>query len=125
MKLFRGMIFEYHRIPMPAQFRRLNPKMQEGEYCGAFTYQSPESPKDVLRVLADVGEDWDHVSISLVNRCPTWGEMEYIKRMFFEEHETAMQLHVPPAEHINNHRYVLHLWRPRKVAIPIPPREAI
>jgi hypothetical protein len=51
--------------------------------------------------------------------------MEYVKRAFFKDDETAMQLHVPPTQHINNHPYVLHLWRPVKVAIPMPPKEAV
>ena len=64
---------------------------------------------------------WDHVSISTASRCPTWDEMEQIKRLFFEDSETAMQLHVPPADHINNHPYCLHLWRPTHMEIPRPP----
>ena len=72
----------------------------------------------VLRVVASVGGGWDHVSVSLRNRCPNWPEMEHIKRLFFREGETAMQLHVPPADHINCHPYTLHLWRPHDAEIP-------
>lgn len=74
-----------------------------------------------LRVIATTEGGWDHVSVSIANRCPTWDEMELVKRAFFFEHETAMQLHVPPSEHINIHPYCLHLWRPQNVAIPRPP----
>lgn len=74
-----------------------------------------------LRVIACAGGDWDHVSVSCSDRIPTWDEMEKIKRMFFKESETAMQLHVPTAQHINIHHNVLHLWRPHSVAIPLPP----
>jgi hypothetical protein len=38
-----------------------------------------------------------------------------------EEDETAMQLHVPVTEHLNCHKYCLHLWRPHGVEIPRPP----
>jgi hypothetical protein len=75
-----------------------------------------------LRVIASNGEDWDHVSISVKGRCPTWQEMEYVKRMFFKPNETAMQLHVKPDDHISVHPFVLHLWRPHKLAIPLPPK---
>jgi len=64
---------------------------------------------------------WDHVSVSRANRCPNWPEMEHVKRLFFQDTETAMQLHVPAADHINNHPYCLHLWRPHGVEIPRPP----
>ena len=65
--------------------------------CGAFRVSSPIDG-GALNVLASSGGGWDHVSVSRVNRCPNWAEMEHIKRMFFREDEAAMQLHVPPAE---------------------------
>lgn len=74
-----------------------------------------------LRIIATSGSGWEHVSVSLGTRCPTWDEMELVKRMFFEDHETAMQLHVPPAEHVNCHPFCLHLWRPLGIDIPRPP----
>lgn len=74
-----------------------------------------------LRVIAASGDGWDHVSVSTQSRTPTWAEMELVKHAFFEDDETAMQLHVPPSKHINNHPYCLHLWRPHDVAIPTPP----
>jgi hypothetical protein len=71
----------------------------------------------------DIAEQnrWDHVSVSLPDRCPTWEELEFIKRLFFERHECAMQLHVPPRDHVNNHEFCLHIWRPIDVEIPRPP----
>lgn len=74
-----------------------------------------------LRVIASWGMGWDHVSVSLPNRCPSWDEMSWIKSLFFEPTECVMQLHVPDAEHINNHPFCLHLWRPQGVEIPTPP----
>ena len=86
---------------------------------GIFTLFNPRGEQ--LRIIATVGEGWDHISVSLKNRCPTWEELEDVKRRFFHDHETAMQLHVPPADHINNSPYCLHLWRPLDVEIPRPP----
>lgn len=74
-----------------------------------------------LRIVATAHLDWDHVSISRHDRCPDWYEMEQVKRLFFWPHETAMQLHVPPDEHVNNSEHCLHIWRPQKVEIPRPP----
>ena len=76
---------------------------------------------EMLLVVASNGMGWDHVSVSLAQRTPTWAEMEAVKRMFFLDHETAMQLHVPPTDHISCHPNCLHLWRPQKKAIPRPP----
>ena len=82
---------------------------------------------DALAVIASSGDGWDHVSVSCKARCPTWAEMDTIKRMFFKPDEVAMQLHVAEADHISIHPYTLHLWRPHgtKRAIPLPPKEFI
>jgi hypothetical protein len=90
------------------------------ETCGAFQIRSPidQAP---MKVIASSGEGWDHVSVSRVNRCPNWPEMEYIKRLFFRDDETAMQLHVPPNQHVNMMSTCLHIWRPHNVEIPRPP----
>lgn len=74
-----------------------------------------------LRVVASNDEGWDHVSVSRATRCPNWIEMEQIAALFFKDDETAMQLHVPAADHVNNHPYCLHWWRPHDAAIPRPP----
>lgn len=88
--------------------------------CGAFLLPSPIDGQNI-RVIASSGEGWDHVSVSRSSRCPNWPEMEHVKRMFFKDDETAMQLHVPPSDHVNCHPYCLHLWRPHLVEIPRPP----
>lgn len=88
--------------------------------CGAFTVPSVVD-RQPLFVVASSDEGWDHVSVSRRTRCPNWIEMEQVKRLFFRDDETAMQLHVPPAEHVNAHAYCLHLWRPLDQEIPRPP----
>lgn len=75
-----------------------------------------------LKVIASVGEGWEHVSVSTPSRCPTWPEMDFIKRLFFEDTETVMQLHVPVSDWINNHPYCLHIWKPIGLEIPRPPQ---
>lgn len=90
------------------------------EYAGRFHVMLGLVPTP-LTVIAASDEGWDHVSVSAPGRCPTWNEMEAVKRLFFMDDECAMQLHVPPADHINVNPYVLHLWRPHEGAIPRPP----
>jgi hypothetical protein len=92
---------------------------------GAFIIPYVVGPKPVeLRVIAASGGGWDHVSVSTESRCPTWHEMSYIHRKFFKVTEVAMELHVPATDHINNHPYTLHLWRPHSKMrrIPLPPK---
>lgn len=87
-------------------------------YNGAFKipYRSYE-----MFVIASNGGGWDHVSVSLNNRCPNWEEMNYIKDLFFGEDECVMQLHPPKEDYVNNHSYCLHLWKPQEQEIPRPP----
>jgi hypothetical protein len=87
---------------------------------GAFQLQSPID-RAPLRVIASSDMGWDHVSVSRQNRPPNWHEMSFVKRLFFKEDETAMQLHVPVEDHVNFHPNCLHLWRPHDVEIPRPP----
>lgn len=89
------------------------------ETCGAF--RIPSSVMGTLRVIASSGEGWDHVSVSLENRTPTWAEMEAIKRLLFRPEATAYQLHVPASDHISLHPHCLHIWRPQRAEIPRPP----
>jgi len=92
------------------------------EYEGAFEFQYKGK---LLGVVASNGDGWDHVSVSTKDRCPTWDEMDYVKRCFFNDYETAMQLHVPASDHISYHPYCLHMWRPHDVEIPRPPNELV
>lgn len=88
--------------------------------CGAFILRSPVDGGE-LHVIAAAAEGWDHVSVTCKDRCPTWAEMEHVKRRFFKEDEVAMQLHVAPKNHINFHSRCLHLWRSHSGDPPLPP----
>lgn len=91
---------------------------------GIFTLKSEDDGKD-LRVIAASGDDWDHLSVSRADRAPSWAEMEQVKRVFFYRHEVAYQLHVAVRDHINCHPNCLHIWRPWKEKIPLPPTEFV
>jgi hypothetical protein len=74
-----------------------------------------------LRIIASRGMGWEHVSVSLPDRCPTWEEMCLVKLLFFGPKETVMQLHVPDEDNISYQQYCLHLWKPIHKTIPRPP----
>lgn len=99
--------------------RRSTPRIEEGRLrgpegttTGQFIFTKGNAK---LRVMASDGGGWDHVSVSLATRTPTWEEMCFIKDLFFEPHEVAMQLHPAKHEYVNNHQFCLHLWRPQPV----------
>ena len=69
-----------------------------------------------LRVVASNGMGWDHVSVSLATRTPTWDEMCWVKDKFFAPEEVAFQLHPARSQYVNYHPFCLHLWRPQTEA---------
>jgi hypothetical protein len=87
---------------------------------GAFKIPSPVRNQDILYVIASDGGGWDHVSASLKMRTPIWKELCFIKDLFWEPEETVIQYHPPASKYINQHYFVLHLWRPQEMEIPMP-----
>lgn len=67
---------------------------------------------------------WEHVSVSLEHRCPTWEEMCIVKNLFWDEEETVIQIHPPRSQYVNYHPFCLHLWRYRGI-MPAPPAIAV
>lgn len=106
-------LIERYRIQLPG-YEKTNP----GDIQGAF--QIPYRNR-VFRVVCGVGFGWDHLSVSLKTRCPTWGEMCHFKDMWFHREETVIQYHPPRSQYINHHPNALHMWRPWDVEIPLPP----
>jgi len=81
-----------------------------------------------LRVMSSgVGEDygWEHVSVSLYNRCPTWDEMAFIKNLFWREDETVIQFHPKKSRYKNEMPFCLHLWRRIGQEYELPPDECV
>jgi len=91
-------------------------KTQEGDDKGMFfiPVKAHELAGAKLQVLSSPFNSetgWQHVSVSLPNRCPTWNEMSRIKKMFWGEDETVIQFHPKKSEYVNNHPHCLHLWK--------------
>lgn len=100
---------------------------------GRYFIKHPKIQGYVIQVIASTGMGWDHVSVSLIDnrrgharladrveRCPTWGEMCFVKNLFFESSECVIQFHPAESEYVNAHPYCLHLWKPQGVELPIP-----
>lgn len=95
----------------------------------------PGMTAPVLRVISSSGKEWhdmgldppvwEHVSVSLQARCPTWEEMDFVKQLFWNDDELVLQLHVPREKHINRNNFCLHLWKPVGVEIPLPPPSCV
>jgi len=110
------------------RWRTGNYASSTGDDFGAFRIPGP-CGLDLNVLLGppdpEAGIDWEHVSVSTLKRCPNWQEMCFIKDLFFDPEETVMQLHPPKSRYVNIHPNCLHLWRPLKAEIPLPPLDAV
>lgn len=108
---------------------RVSGEPDSGPY-GAFRVVCPLT-RARLTVIASDGRDWadcglpsepwEHVSVSALNRCPTWEEMAWVRRLFWLPEECVVQFSPPESVYVNDHPHVLHWWRPVGVTIPLPP----
>jgi len=87
---------------------------------GAFKFPGRMRTEDLCVISSD-GIGWEHVSVSLLSRTPTWDEMCRIKDLFWNDDETVIQYHPAKKDYINQHPFCLHLWKPIGVEILTPP----
>lgn len=112
---------------------------KEGERYGAFfiphgkdgivvIYDSGEAYKDEGGV-EHPGSGWEHLSarVKMNNgeRVPTWEEMCWLKHLFWEDEEVVVQFHPKKSEYVNNHPFVLHLFKEVGKEFPHPPVELV
>jgi len=112
----------------PSEFvekhRKFHPIMGDSSPGDDYGYFEIPHKSNKLFVIACSGVDsgWDHVSVSLDNRCPNWPEMCLIKDLFWEPSECVLQFHPPESDYVNTHPYCLHLWKPISAEIELPPK---
>lgn len=95
---------------------------------GAFSMGSPEPGWDLWLIASD-GEGWEHVSVHAWNgkreRTPSWREMCFVKSLFWDPEDEAVQFHPAASEYVNCHPHTLHIWRPIGRAIEMPPADLV
>ena len=93
-----------------------------GDMHGTFEIKGDDG---MTMVIMSSGSDrhfgWEHVSVSLENRAPTWDEMCLVKNLFWDATECVVQYHPSQADYVNHHPYCLHLWKPLRRPLPRPP----
>ena len=73
-----------------------------------------------LNFIMSSGAGFEHCSVSMPTRCPSWEQMCAIKDAFWNDDEVCMQLHPAKKNYVNNHPYCLHIWKPIDKEIPLP-----
>lgn len=86
---------------------------------GLFFVPLPSDRRYELKILAHAGignsvppemAGWEHVSVSLPHRCPSWQEMCLVKDLFWDAEEVVCQFHPKKSDYVNYAPYCLHLW---------------
>lgn len=86
---------------------------------GFFVFTDFKSNKEV-RCMASDGEGWEHVSVSMQSRIPSWEIMCRVKELFWDKEDCVIQYHPPESQYVNNHPNCLHLWRKIGYEFPVP-----
>lgn len=116
-------------MKFPEQFRVQRPPLyvsKPGDSFGAFIVSAVKNPgRRELNIIACDGAEtgWDHVSVSIngSNKQPTWQEMCFVKDLFWDDADWAVQFHPAKSDYVNHHPGVLHLWR-CVGGFPVPPK---
>ncbi len=64
---------------------------------------------------------WEHLSVSMPSKTPSWDQMCRMKDIFWNKNEACVEYHPKEEDYINNHPHCLHIWRPTEVELPTPP----
>lgn len=109
------------------QFRKISGPYASasGDDAGYFYIPHGRTELGVMVSSGDEQIPWEHVSAKARDykgeRTPTWAEMCWLKDLFWDESECVVQYHPPKDDYVNNHPYVLHLWKATGVEFPRPP----
>lgn len=63
----------------------------------------------IITVASFDGDEWIHASISHQNHMPTYDELKSLHLAVFQN-GWSYQVFTPPSDHVNIHRYCLHLF---------------
>ena len=64
---------------------------------------------------------WEHLSVSMPNKTPSWEQMCMMKDIFWNKDEACVEYHPKEEDYVNMHKHCLHIWKPTDVELPTPP----
>jgi len=105
-------------------YRRAHPTIGDSP-AGANFGWFVAGPLRILSSGSGNGGEWEHVSVSCATRCPTWDEMAWVARLFWEDSETLLMFRPPKSQYVNYHPYTLHWWKQTGAEVELPPTELI
>ena len=114
------------------KFRKSHPMYPDTEFgdsCGYFEVDRTDmGRKYTLRMISSGLQSrggWEHVSVSIEDRCPSWDDMCFVKSLFWEPEETVLQFHPAKSDYVNIHEFCLHLWKQAGFQVELPPTHLV
>ena len=84
------------------------PMIHEAE--DGWMFLSPSNLSVIVSGVIEDGKRWLHVSFARKSRMPEYTDMAIVKRLFIGEDRKAIMILPEKRNHVNIHRYCLHLW---------------
>lgn len=77
---------------------------------------------NVLRSVSimENGDEWIHVSVARHDRLPSWIEIAKVKSEFIGDDREAFHMIPKKEDHVNLHRYCIHIWSSEKTKANLP-----
>ena len=64
---------------------------------------------------------WEHLSVSMPSKTPSWDQMCRMKDIFWNKDEACVEYHPKEEDYVNMHKHCLHICRPTEEYLPTPP----
>ncbi len=91
----------------------------ENDGLGGYYYDKFNNKR--LNFIFSYQMGWEHLSVSMPNRTPTWEQMCMMKDIFWNKNEACVEYHPKKEDYVNNHKHCLHIWKPTNEVLPLPP----
>lgn len=86
---------------------------------GGYYYDSVSNKR--LNFIFSYQMGWEHLSVSMPNKTPSWEQMCKMKDIFWNKNEACVQYHPKEEDYVNMHSHCLHIWKPVNDTLPTPP----
>ena len=91
----------------------------ENDGLGGYYFDSISGRK--LNFIFSYQLGWEHLSVSMPSRTPSWDQMCRMKDIFWEKDEACVEYHPKEEDYVNMHKHCLHIWKPTEEKLPTPP----
>ena len=91
----------------------------DNDGIGGYYYDKFNNKK--LNFIFSYQMGWEHLSVSMPSKTPSWEQMCMMKYIFWNEDEACVEYHPKKEDYVNNHKHCLHIWKPTNEVLPLPP----